>query len=365
MMNLNRSAAVSTIVLSCCIIFTGIAFSRPGWAGSTTALTTGSTHIEALAFSSDGRFLASGASGTRSEDQGVTLWNLTTGQAGATFNPDVRGAATSLAFSRDGRVLYVGGLHDPQGATATVAVLSVPTLAEKAAWPAGSFPPYRIAISPDGLTLAAALPDPAINFYAASSGQLIRSQPVEEANYTAMLFSPNGQTLALGHTFGFWLYNLLTPGFVGLRADTSSKYAVQALAFTPDGQTIVSGDSQGFVKFVDTATQKELRTFQNPFGAESRVDAVLISPDGKRVYCTGMLPSSDPAKPSIRLQGVVVLDLATAKPLGLIKVGDTFSPHVQRLAISADGKRLAASSESDNTIWLIDTSAMIPLSMLR
>jgi WD40 repeat protein len=293
------------------------------------------------------------------------LWNVATGKSVATYNPDVRGSAASLAFSRDGKVLYVGGFHDPQGATGSLRVLAVPSLTEKAAWPTNTFPPYQVAVSPDGMTVAAALKDPAINFYAASTGQVVRSQPIEEADYEAVVFSPDGKTLALGNSLGFWLYNMVTPGYVGVRAETTSKYEVQALVFTPDGKTIVTGDGQGFIKFIDTATRKELRAFQVPWPGGTTVDAVVLSPDGKTVYCTGMLPSADPAKASQRLNGVLVLDVATAKPIGLLKVGDYFSEHVQALAITADGKRLAASSIGSSTIWLLDTSAVIPQSKLR
>ena len=62
--------------------------------------------VSAVAFSNDGRFLASGGSGP--DDHRVLLWDIAHGHLLGDFGATHRGMITSLIFSRDSSVLVSG-----------------------------------------------------------------------------------------------------------------------------------------------------------------------------------------------------------------------------------------------------------------
>jgi WD40 repeat protein len=65
--------------------------------------------ITAVAFSPDGRHLATAARGADAATGEVVVWGSAAGTAIRTIGSIVADAISSLAFSRDGRTLAVGG----------------------------------------------------------------------------------------------------------------------------------------------------------------------------------------------------------------------------------------------------------------
>jgi WD40 repeat protein len=183
------------------------------------------SQITVLAFSPDGKTLASGA-----YDQTVRLWEIATGKE-----------------------LQV--LKDPTGAMA------------------------RIAFSPDGKLLATASSDFTIRLWEVATGKILSVLKGHSDVVDALAFSPDGQILASGSsddTIKLWEISsrkLLT-------TLTGHTIRINSLAFSPDGKLLVSGSNDWTVKLWEIPSGKELKTFE---GNTSQVLTVSFSPDGQTI----------------------------------------------------------------------------------
>jgi WD40 repeat protein len=231
-----------------------------------------------VAFSLDGKFLASG-----SYDATVIIWNVETGQPIGQPLAQHTNAVTSVAFSPDGKSLASGSLDD------TIVLWNLAT---------GNTVSHRlrqteritsIAFSPDGKTLASGSLDNTITLWDIETGQPI-GQPLSKhtAAVNTVSFSPDGTMLASGSDDGsiiLWNMKLRLPIDQPLRVrqtniEISSAWATMlSVAFSPNGKTLVSGGWDGSVYLWHTETDQPL--FQALAGIGNDVSSFAISPDGK------------------------------------------------------------------------------------
>ena len=168
-----------------------------GWYGTMTALTqkilvefpTSPAGIQQIAFSPDGKRLAT------ANNDGATVWDITTGQKLLTFSGHGAGVRLSgIAFSPDGKSIATAGndsairVWDSQTGTEIYLLIG------------HTGPAFGVAFSPNGKYLATSSVDRTIKIWTLpASGEQI-GQPLTLYGHTASVyrvaFSPDGSRLA-------------------------------------------------------------------------------------------------------------------------------------------------------------------------
>jgi WD40 repeat protein len=223
--------------------------------------------ILSLAFSPDGRTLAVGSEGGGpnpcSDDctYGVILWDV---QNGNTVQSFLFGGVFAIAYSPNGRILAVSSLSiDLIGPDRT--------LQQEAA--------TSLAFSPDGRTLAACnnYPAPTIILWDVARGKPVITFSGQQGALTSVAFSPDGHTLASGsadHTITLWDVRTGAQLWT-LKGHTGAVYSV---AFSPDGRTLASGSADHTIKLWNVQSGTVIRTLT---GHTSGVRSVVFGPDGR------------------------------------------------------------------------------------
>jgi WD40 repeat protein len=184
--------------------------------------------VEALAFTPDGKRLASAA------NDGLKLWDSETGALLKTLSATAK-KVELLRFSPDGHLLATG---DRDG---TLALWDV------------------------------------------QKGKLLRTWKGHSEMVLALAFSPSGDRLASGGRDDLACVWDVESGEKLLTLARHAK-PVRALVFSPDRKTLVSGDASGRVKVWDLATGQERASY---LGMPNNVLDLAFSPDGKYLLAAG------------------------------------------------------------------------------
>ena len=218
--------------------------------GPTDTLVGHTDTVYSVAFSPDGKTLASG-----SEDSTIILWDMTTGEPIKTLarptGPFVGPTDTlvghtdtvySVAFSLDGKTLASGSADN------TIILWDATTGQYKQTLIGHKRAVYSIAFSPDGQTLASGSWDKTIKLWNTTTWKYTHTLAGHEKVVYCVAFSPDGQILASG---GADKAIILWDTNTGKHVETLIKHrkAVYGIAFSPDGQTLVSGSADKHVRF--------------------------------------------------------------------------------------------------------------------
>ena len=283
---------------------------------------------QGVAFSPDGRRVASGSGKAGDREPGVVrLWDAATGQLLWTA-PGLAGQLTSVSFSPDGRQLVSSS--EPRGATRGQVTI----------WDSASGKPIRncsepsggamfAAFSPDGKRIAAAGLDKRMRLFDAATGAQVAVFSGHKEVVFSLAFSPDGKLLAScgweGAVF-VWEMASRKRAYGPLSGPTD----LRCLTFSPDGRRLATASFDQSVKIWDAANGKLLRTYWGHSAAAMRV---AFDPEGR------YLASAD-------IEGTVqIWNLQTDRAEQTLR-GHTSS--VSGLSFSPDGRRLASSSWDGN-----------------
>ncbi len=235
-----------------------------------------STHatIPDLAFSPDGRTVATGEMRSGAENPKVeliVLRNARTGTAERSSHPIVSGRL--VGYTPDGRYLLVttGASTSELLDTRTLKTVRTIGLGEPAA------------LAPRGSLAAFGHTDGSVTFLDLTTGKETTPSDRTGSNVDSLSFDADGKTLATGDddgTIGIWNVH------AGALSDVYKGHStgVNAVTFSPDGRTLYSGSYDGSVIAWDVSGARRLgRPFPiappNSADSSSQSD---VSPDGSR-----------------------------------------------------------------------------------
>lgn len=154
-----------------------------------------------------------------------------------------------------------------------------------------------VAVSPDGTRIVSA-GDYTLRIWNADSGRQIEVLEGHFDIIQTVAITPDGRRIVSGGWDGLRLWDvekgveLPTPrwplydelrGSLS-RASTSKIPPILVLAVTPTGQVVVSGNEDGKIRFWDSSSGEELRSFR---GHNGPVSALAVTPDGLRLVSGG------------------------------------------------------------------------------
>jgi WD40 repeat protein len=300
--------------------------------------------VEAIAFSPDGKLLASWEGG-----QVLHLWDAATGREVC----QGRAAGRAWAFSPDGKTLATADSEGTVALWQTAGLKKQATFKPSAAVRGRTILTPRLAFAPDGGLLAVGGLETLVLWDVTTRKERLRL-PDREARRLA--FAPDGKTLACAGHSEIRLWDAVTGKRLHNRPGHDSH--VWAVAVSPDGKVVASASwSDPAVRLWDAATGRPLAP---SLQGASWVRSCAFAADGRLLVAGADVLQLLEAATGKELRRFVLTDLAGGRP----RYAEVLAAHLGR-----DGKRLAAMStgevpgerarHSQITVWDAGTGAVL------
>ncbi len=289
--------------------------------------------VDAVAFSPDGKTLATGTFHSGLGRDALRLWDVATGKEMCSLGDNHRFGCTALAFTPDGKTLAANG-----GAEGELQLWDVATrklsLTIKVPATAGG----RLAVSPDSKILAVSDDGPSVRLYDLQTG---KEQRAMEGSFKPLCiaFSPDGKLLAGSAQDGVVV---LWDAATGKQRSSWERHKrrVRSVVFAPDGKTLYSLGEDRLLVFWDVTENKERKAVD--LRNEGPTWYAALSPDGRTLATFGALVRLFDLEREEYRPGVA-WDYQTGTPRCIC-----FSPDGKLLATGSGG------SATTNNVYLYD-----------
>jgi WD40 repeat protein len=278
-------------------------------------------HVVAVAYSPDGRFVASGTT-----DGDVWVWEVASGRQACRWREHTDWVH-ALSFSADGRRLYSAGADR----TARVWDLETgrpgPVFTDPSQWMVGA------GESPGGRWVVTASSQ-MVRVWDRSTGQEVRSMASPGTARAAL--SADGRRLLTGRWDGTLTVWDVASGAAAARL-TEGVSRVRDLAFGPDGKWLLAASAEGSIRHWDLTAGVPIRALA---GHRGEVHALVVSPDRRWAASGG---EDGTARLWELSTGREVISLATGAP-------------VTAVALAPDGTQILTGSDTGAmTLWSVMT----------
>ncbi len=245
--------------------------------GEPLALHEHNGRVFAVAYSRDGRLLASGG-----EDAGAILWDATTGKKTAVLGPHA-GAIRTLAFAPDGQLATAGD----EG------VVRLWTAGKPSGTLRHDKPLLQLAYAPDGSLLAGVDGNGRVVIWSLAGGTAV-TRRLTTSGTRAIAFSRDGTRFVASGT-DTKIYAIDRDGIGPLALDVDGPTdEVHAVAFTRDGSCVITAGANA-VQLWDASKGKLVGTRGSHAGSElssrgGTINALAVSNDGSTLWSGGTDP---------------------------------------------------------------------------
>ncbi|MEV6236194.1 serine/threonine-protein kinase [Lentzea sp. NPDC051838] len=243
--------------------------------------------VVSIAWSPDGKLLASCDSGLGDDGAVATIWDTATGKAvGTVQNPDGPGGASAdaVAISPDGKILAVGGNRTGD---ATTYLWNLADRTQIGPLDQSRSIMKSLAFHPDGKTIAGLTHTGAIKVWDVATRGVKIGLPDADGGHD-LTFSPDGKLLANGGT-KYQEIRLSDPA-TGKTVSTINDSTGSGVSFSPDGKTlaVIDADGTNSMQLWDVASVKSKAVFDRADDdVHLTLTHALFHPDGKTIAAWG------------------------------------------------------------------------------
>jgi WD40 repeat protein len=290
--------------------------------------------VYSVAFSPDGKTLATASRINYIGDSKINFWDVASGKL-IHMGLDLYGLEVySLAFSPNGKELVVGGRA---GYYTPIRVWDMTNMKNPLMLSEYGKDAKSVSFSPDGSKIAAGCYD-SVQIWDTTSGRELPSFGFDNMDYWiySIAFSPDGTMLAAANSSTAKIWDIAS-GKELKKLSVGNEDGIGSVAFSPDGTTLATG-YYNMARIWDVKSGKILQSLYREEGPVDCMSQVAFSPDGTLLATAGM---SGP---------IGIWDIASGRELKNLSIGN--SDPIQSIVFNHDGTLLATGSQ-DNTarIW--------------